>query len=70
MEVAKVRPGIKVMRIDGRLPGEQGYPLQSVTDLPLEEFHQAISVAAPNDVRGQLPPLYWQGCQCIHPRSR
>ena len=25
---ASVRPGIKVLRIDGRLPGEQGYPLQ------------------------------------------
>ena len=25
---ASVRPGIKIIRIDGRLPGEQGYPLQ------------------------------------------
>lgn len=25
---ASVRPGIKVLRIDRRLPGEQGYPLQ------------------------------------------
>jgi len=28
VDAASVRPGIKVMRIDGRLPGEQGYPLQ------------------------------------------
>lgn len=28
VDSASVRPGIKVMRIDGRLPGEQGYPLQ------------------------------------------
>jgi ABC-type phosphate transport system substrate-binding protein len=28
VDPASVRPGIKVMRIDGRLPGEQGYPLQ------------------------------------------
>ena len=28
VDSANVRPGIKVMRIDGRLPGEQGYPLQ------------------------------------------
>jgi ABC-type phosphate transport system substrate-binding protein len=28
VDVASVRPGIKVMRIDGRRPGEQGYPLQ------------------------------------------
>jgi ABC-type phosphate transport system substrate-binding protein len=28
IDVASVRPGIKVMRIDGHLPGEQGYPLQ------------------------------------------
>jgi hypothetical protein len=25
---ASVRPGIKVLRIDRRLPGEQGYPLR------------------------------------------
>jgi ABC-type phosphate transport system substrate-binding protein len=25
---ANVRPGVKVLRIDGRLPGEPGYPLQ------------------------------------------
>ena len=28
VDAASVRPGIRVMRIDGRLPGEQGYPLQ------------------------------------------
>jgi ABC-type phosphate transport system substrate-binding protein len=28
VDAASVRPGIKVMRIDGHLPGEQGYPLQ------------------------------------------
>jgi ABC-type phosphate transport system substrate-binding protein len=28
VDPANVRPGSKVMRIDGRLPGEQGYPLQ------------------------------------------
>jgi ABC-type phosphate transport system substrate-binding protein len=28
VDSASVRPGIKIMRIDGRLPGEQGYPLQ------------------------------------------
>jgi len=28
IDAASVRPGIKVIRIDGRLPGEQGYPLQ------------------------------------------
>ncbi len=28
IDAASVRPGIKVMRIDGRLPGEHGYPLQ------------------------------------------
>jgi ABC-type phosphate transport system substrate-binding protein len=28
VDAANVRPGIKVVRIDGRLPGEQGYPLQ------------------------------------------
>ena len=28
IDAASVKPGIKVMRIDGRLPGEQGYPLQ------------------------------------------
>jgi hypothetical protein len=28
IDAGNVRPGIKVMRIDGRLPGEQGYPLQ------------------------------------------
>ena len=28
VDAASVRPGIKVIRIDGHLPGEQGYPLQ------------------------------------------
>jgi ABC-type phosphate transport system substrate-binding protein len=28
VDSASVRPGTKVIRIDGRLPGEQGYPLQ------------------------------------------
>ena len=28
VDVASVRPGIKVIRIDGHLPGEQGYPIQ------------------------------------------
>jgi ABC-type phosphate transport system substrate-binding protein len=28
VDAASVRPGIRVMRIDGHLPGEQGYPLQ------------------------------------------
>ncbi len=28
IDAANVRPGIKVVRIEGRLPGEQGYPLQ------------------------------------------
>jgi hypothetical protein len=28
VDPASVRPGIKVMRIDGHLPGDQGYPLQ------------------------------------------
>jgi ABC-type phosphate transport system substrate-binding protein len=28
VDPASVRAGIKVMRIDGHLPGEQGYPLQ------------------------------------------
>jgi hypothetical protein len=28
VDQVSVRPGIKVLRIDGRLPGEQGYPLQ------------------------------------------
>jgi ABC-type phosphate transport system substrate-binding protein len=28
VDAASVRPGIKVIRIDGHLPGEQGYPIQ------------------------------------------
>jgi ABC-type phosphate transport system substrate-binding protein len=28
VDAASVRPGIKVLRVDGHLPGEQGYPLQ------------------------------------------
>jgi len=28
VDAASVRPGIKVLRVDGRLPGEQGYSLQ------------------------------------------
>ncbi len=28
VDAASVRPGIRVMRIDGRRPGEKGYPLQ------------------------------------------
>jgi ABC-type phosphate transport system substrate-binding protein len=28
IDAASVRPGIKVLRVDGHLPGEQGYPLQ------------------------------------------
>ena len=29
MVASDVRPGVKVLRIDGRLPGEPGYPLSS-----------------------------------------
>jgi len=28
VDAGSVRPGIKVVRIEGRLPGDQGYPLQ------------------------------------------
>ncbi len=28
IEAAKAQPGVKVLRIDGKLPGESGYPLQ------------------------------------------
>ena len=28
LEATQLRPGLKVLRIDGRLPGEKGYPLR------------------------------------------